>query len=250
MFKLDSLELLDCLEGAADQADAHTVFQGMLTANGFGEGFCMADVSIECRRALVEHHETMDRFGSHVSGSFFPDIAERMSRHRHDPVTAELRKSARPWVKNAEVDCDTTGLGYFADITLDHGLSGAALFPVHDAGGSYAIYGLYTPRQAPEVYTALCDHLAEINLAILCFHNACHARFANSDAEPPTCLAPRERECLLWVAAGLKSKQIAYRLDLSTHTVNEAIASAMRKLGANSRAEAVAKAIVAKLIAP
>ncbi len=250
MFKLDSLGLLDRLENAGDQADAQSLFQGMLAENGFGEGFCMADVPIGCRRALVEHHETMDRFGRHVSGSFFPNIAERMSRRRHDPVTAALRKSARPWVKNAEVDCDTTGLGYFADITLDHGLSGAALFPVHGPGGSYAIYGLYTPRQEPEVYTALCDHLAELNLAILCFHNACHARFANADAVHPACLAPRERECLLWVAAGLKSKQIAYRLDLSTHTVNEAIASAMRKLGANSRAEAVAKAIVAKLIEP
>ncbi|MGK9232144.1 LuxR C-terminal-related transcriptional regulator [Inquilinus limosus] len=63
----------------------------------------------------------------------------------------------------------------------------------------------------------------------------------NGDAPP--LLAPRERDCLVWVARGASSKQAAQRLALSVYTVNEYVASAMRKLRATSRSEAVATAL-------
>ncbi|MGK9170035.1 helix-turn-helix transcriptional regulator [Inquilinus limosus] len=65
---------------------------------------------------------------------------------------------------------------------------------------------------------------------------------ARSGAAPPL-LAPRERDCLVWVARGASSKQAAQRLALSVYTVNEYVASAMRKLRATSRSEAVATAV-------
>jgi DNA-binding CsgD family transcriptional regulator len=55
-------------------------------------------------------------------------------------------------------------------------------------------------------------------------------------------LAPRERECLGAAARGAPTKQIAYELGLSPFTVDQYIGSAMRKLDATSRAQAVAKA--------
>lgn len=59
----------------------------------------------------------------------------------------------------------------------------------------------------------------------------------------PGPLSPRERNCLAEVARGRSSKQISRQLDLSPHTVDEYVASAMRKLGAASRTEAVALAL-------
>lgn len=59
----------------------------------------------------------------------------------------------------------------------------------------------------------------------------------------PGPLSPRERDCLAQVARGRSSKQAARQLDLSAHTVNDYVASAMRKLGAASRTEAVALAL-------
>ena len=53
-------------------------------------------------------------------------------------------------------------------------------------------------------------------------------------------LSPRERECLLWSALGKTTKEIASILDLADSTVNEYIAGAMKKLGATTRAQAVA----------
>jgi DNA-binding NarL/FixJ family response regulator len=55
-------------------------------------------------------------------------------------------------------------------------------------------------------------------------------------------LTAREREVLTLVAAGLPNKGIAARLGISEHTVKFHLASVLSKLGAASRAEAVARA--------
>ncbi|MGK9231849.1 helix-turn-helix transcriptional regulator [Inquilinus limosus] len=64
----------------------------------------------------------------------------------------------------------------------------------------------------------------------------------------PSPLTPRECDCLSWIARGASSKETARRLSLSVYTVNEYVASAMRKLGAGSRAEAVAMALLSGAI--
>jgi len=61
-------------------------------------------------------------------------------------------------------------------------------------------------------------------------------------------LTPRESEVLRQVAGGQTNKAIAVRLGISEHTVKFHLGSAMSKLGAASRAEAVAVAIRRGLI--
>lgn len=63
-------------------------------------------------------------------------------------------------------------------------------------------------------------------------------------------LSAREKECLLWLTHGLKTKEIADRLSVSDATVNFHIANAKAKLGADTREQAVAKAIMAGIIIP
>jgi DNA-binding NarL/FixJ family response regulator len=53
---------------------------------------------------------------------------------------------------------------------------------------------------------------------------------------------PRELEVLGAIGDGLTNKMIARRLDISAHTVKFHVESLLRKLGARTRAEAVAKA--------
>jgi DNA-binding NarL/FixJ family response regulator len=65
---------------------------------------------------------------------------------------------------------------------------------------------------------------------------------------PAVTLTPRETEVLRQVAAGQTNKAIALRLAISEHTVKFHLGSAMTKLGAASRAEAVAAAIRRGLI--
>lgn len=59
-------------------------------------------------------------------------------------------------------------------------------------------------------------------------------------AGPIVRLSQRERQCLEGVALGRTTKRIARLLELSADTVDEHIANARRKLGARTRAEAVA----------
>ena len=65
---------------------------------------------------------------------------------------------------------------------------------------------------------------------------------------PLVSLTPRETEVLRQVAAGQTNKSIALRLGISEHTVKFHLGSAMTKLAASSRAEAVASAIRRGLI--
>lgn len=55
-------------------------------------------------------------------------------------------------------------------------------------------------------------------------------------------LTPRELEVLQLLAEGLSNKAIAYRLDISEHTVKFHVNAIMSKLGAQSRTEAAVRA--------
>ena len=55
-------------------------------------------------------------------------------------------------------------------------------------------------------------------------------------------ITPRQREVLRLVADGLSSKQIATRLTITERTVKFHVASILNKLGADTRAQAVAEA--------
>jgi DNA-binding CsgD family transcriptional regulator len=55
-------------------------------------------------------------------------------------------------------------------------------------------------------------------------------------------LSPREQECLRWIAQGKHTTEIASILGISGETVREYAKGIFRKLGTNSRAQAVARA--------
>jgi DNA-binding NarL/FixJ family response regulator len=61
-------------------------------------------------------------------------------------------------------------------------------------------------------------------------------------------LTAREKEILSLVASGLEGKEIAYELFLSHDTVRTHVAQALAKLGARTRAQAVAIAVRRGLI--
>ena len=71
-----------------------------------------------------------------------------------------------------------------------------------------------------------------------------------SRREPGAPLSPREREILDLLAGGISGAQIAERLVLSPETVRTHVRNAMAKLGASSRAQAVALAVQRREIAP
>jgi DNA-binding NarL/FixJ family response regulator len=90
---------------------------------------------------------------------------------------------------------------------------------------------LLTPLDAADIL--LSDARAELDIAA----------FDELREQAPPHLTPRETEVLVAVSDGLSNKEIARRLEISLHTVKFHIESLLRKLGARSRAEAVAKGL-------
>jgi len=73
-----------------------------------------------------------------------------------------------------------------------------------------------------------------------------HQKLRQVSAKPVKSESPlteRERECLLWTAAGKTSVEIGRILDLSEHTVNHYLNNIARKVGAVNRTQAVAYAM-------
>jgi two-component system, NarL family, nitrate/nitrite response regulator NarL len=71
--------------------------------------------------------------------------------------------------------------------------------------------------------------------------------FRSAEEAAPV-LTPREVEILAAIGLGLSNKETARRLGISVHTVKFHLEAAFRKLGATSRAEAVAKGLRRGLI--
>jgi DNA-binding CsgD family transcriptional regulator len=73
-------------------------------------------------------------------------------------------------------------------------------------------------------------------------------RLSSRKLEPSRQLSPRERDCLAFVADGKSDWEISELLSLSEATVASHMQNARRKLGAKSRAQAVALGMQAGLI--
>lgn len=122
------------------------------------------------------------------------------------------------------------------------------------AGGAQVLAALQAGARGCLPKTATAIELAEAAQSIAAGGSALHpsaaaALLAQLRGEPPAeALTPREAEVLRQVAAGLTNKAIALKLGLSEHTVKFHLGSAMSKLGAASRAEAVALAMQRGLI--
>lgn len=69
---------------------------------------------------------------------------------------------------------------------------------------------------------------------------------ATADPRPP--LTPREQEILVCLGEGLSNKAVARRLGISAHTVKFHLEAVFSKLGAGSRADAVARGLRGGLI--
>jgi LuxR family quorum sensing-dependent transcriptional regulator len=65
--------------------------------------------------------------------------------------------------------------------------------------------------------------------------------------DPHETLTHRELECIRWVVAGKTDVEIANLLGVSQTTVRTHIDQARRKLGARSRAQAVARLVLSGL---
>ena len=91
--------------------------------------------------------------------------------------------------------------------------------------------------------------LPELRVAVQCA-DVRLLQLARAQEAEAVRLSPREREALLWLAAGLRNDRIAERMGITNPTVELHLANARRKLGAATREQALVRALVFGLVVP
>lgn len=129
----------------------------------------------------------------------------------------------------------------------DYGLIQGYTVPVHAPNhfGFLTVLGDSEDRRWCEKVERQSEKLLYLTHA---FHEAMRHRFpAFVEASDDVTLSGREVECLRWAAAGKTSDEVASILGISHETVRVYFKRAMRKVGANTRTQAVAIAYEMRL---
>lgn len=134
------------------------------------------------------------------------------------------------------------------EIDADYGMITGVTMPNRFANGlGTSSVGLHAPGMSWAEFDRLWAEKGETLQAIA---SAFDIRLRESHMGEVYRLSERERECLLWLAAGLRQQQIAFKLNISDRTVEKQIESARRKLKAATVPQAIATALTFNLISP
>jgi LuxR family quorum sensing-dependent transcriptional regulator len=120
-----------------------------------------------------------------------------------------------------------------ADFGMRQGIS-VPLYGLHGYEGAVSIAGHYVNAGA--------EALAYIHLVSV-FAGTQMAKISSAERQRSPVLSDREREVMAWAAFGKTAAETASHMNLAISTVDKQIASAMRKLGSATKAQAVAIAL-------
>ncbi len=164
----------------------------------------------------------------------------------NDFVVSESRQRLMPfqWSDILAARALTPGENRILTAAIPFGWTNGFCVPVHGPGG---YFGLVATAGNPG--TLDLETLYRLHIISLLTHERCRliaGTAATSAGENG--IAARELECLRWVALGWDDQKIARRLGISPLTVKDYIVSARRKLGAETRAHAVAMLVARGLL--
>lgn len=131
----------------------------------------------------------------------------------------------------------------FLDFTADSGAKNGLGIPVCTFDNETFGGWLFTSLEGRDLFDLMQkEHSTETHLASVLAHERMVAVGLGS-LDQDFILSKRERECLLWLCAGMRVSQIANKLSVSNSAINLYISNAKQKLGAKTREQAVARAI-------
>lgn len=134
----------------------------------------------------------------------------------------------------------------------DFGLASGASFSVHGGRGEAAMLSLSSSRKPCQAKLDIVSALGAAQLLTCYLHEAVQRIVLSKDTLPlqKISLTGREKECIIWVAEGKTSGEIADILNISERTVTFHLQNAGHKMGVTNRQHAVSRAISMGLIVP
>ena len=124
------------------------------------------------------------------------------------------------------------------------GAKSAVTFPVHSFSGEQSGgISFVTDLNHKEFESLMKDILPLAQSAAILTHQRIQLLSKYNDSFAPPPLAPREKECVQWLANGRRTHQIAQRMGIKDVTVNLYIQNAKKKLRARTREQLIALSV-------
>ncbi len=175
--------------------------------------------------------------GDAVGGDVAPDPLYRRALREVTPIYwRELVPYEPAWIARAR----------------RYGLATGVTIPVHGPDGRWSSLSLVKNRSGAGVERYIRAALGRCQLLAVFAHDAADRitrNEAGSAFPMEQCkaeswsLTERERDCLIWIAAGKTTVEVARTLSLSRRTVGFHLANARRKLGVTNSHHAIMKAV-------
>jgi LuxR family quorum sensing-dependent transcriptional regulator len=174
----------------------------------------------------------------------FVTLYTREQYARYSPLSRQCKESDQPFEWNGTLyyhDADPRSAEVMRR-AADFGMKRGFIVPIHGPKGYMACVGMTGAHFDLTAPTKAAIHL----MAHYTFLRLRSLLVTQPVAKPN--LTSREREVLMWVAAGKSAWEIGEILKISKRTVDEHSQTATRKLGAVNRAQAVAVALRNRII--
>ncbi|MCR9139098.1 MAG: LuxR C-terminal-related transcriptional regulator [Alphaproteobacteria bacterium] len=241
---MDHRQLLDDLhESHSEIAALNCVVSQFADLQPFCAFFC-SDIPVDGRNGVrdkVRHGKT---YGKFVSDDLLNAVLADKSLQAADRFPDYCKNNTRPLIWKCEpTKISDANERRFMALAADFHVHGGVTIPIHQLDrstyGNLTLFFDKSSKFRPQNILRLAN---DLQVAAL-FLNTKISHIAPMQSSKPV-LSPRERDCLALLAIGLRTNQIADRLVLSVPTVSEYISNARKKLGARTRPEAVARALL------
>jgi LuxR family quorum sensing-dependent transcriptional regulator len=166
----------------------------------------------------------------------------RYVERRHylnDPMLGELHRTADPFLwsaaqtRRSRSEAEHRVMAEAAELGMREGY----VVPLYGIGGR--LHAVTMTGSSPRT-----DALAKAELHLISIYAYARAKqLQRRVGEPPISIGRREREALQWAAEGKSDWEIGEILSISESAAHKRIESAKRKLGVNTRMQAVVEAI-------
>jgi DNA-binding CsgD family transcriptional regulator len=235
------VDLLDALDGACDPGECWHIGRHWLAASGVE--WCMYTYTDERwepgGRQRIRYSSLPRPWDEHYKAQAF---------FRIDPAIAHCAQAVTPMLTGVEPPPRRATLEWrLWEDSLSGGFGGGIAIPLRLPGSQLGGFSLLTGMTGAEFFRWHKDHG---RWALLAAH-AIDQRILTLAVLPVSRprLSPREKECLTWLAVGLRNDRVAEKLSISRPTVELHLRNARRKLNARTREQALARAVALGLLA-
>lgn len=219
--------------------------------------------SIKCGQLLIDLYA---KYGAHAAniwtnynyeGSVTTNYPEQWRKHIYEMGWGEdhhvcqlSKQSMQPITWGVDItptDPRRNSIGEQVVMTAhDSFLARSAVtFPVHAFNGKQSGgVSFVTNMSRAEFLSLISESMTFLQSVAILTHQRIQFLNEQPDSECSQVLAPRERECIKWLANGNRTNQIADKLGIRDVTVNLYIQNAKKKLRARTREQLIATSII------